>query len=86
MRQPRAAADDVRAKASSLKGYVNGIVKTAAPLIKQMRSGYRAAFVRHRREVIPACDPGRDNGRDVAPGRHRREGGGICGSPLAGVR
>ena len=29
--------DDVRAKASSLKGYVNGIVKTAAPLIKQMR-------------------------------------------------
>lgn len=57
--------DDVRAKASSLKGYVNGIVKTAAPLIKQMRSGYRAAFERHRREVIPACDPGRDNGRDV---------------------
>lgn len=50
--------DDVRAKASSLKGYVNGIVKTAAPLIKQMRSGYRAAFERHRREVIPACDPG----------------------------
>lgn len=57
--------DDVRAKASSLKGYVNGIVKTAAPLIKQMRSGYRAAFERHRREVIPAYDPGRDNGRDV---------------------
>lgn len=57
--------DDVRAKASSLKGYVNGIVKTAAPLIKQMRSGYRAAFERHRREVIPACDQGRDNGRDV---------------------
>lgn len=57
--------DDVRAKAPSLKGYVNGIVKTAAPLIKQMRSGYRAAFERHRREVIPACDPGRDNGRDV---------------------
>lgn len=57
--------DDVRAKASSLKGYVNGIVKTAAPLIKQMRSGYRAAFERHRREVIPACDPERDNGRDV---------------------
>lgn len=45
--------DDVRAKASSLKGYVNGIVKTAAPLIKQMRGGYRAAFERHRREVIP---------------------------------
>lgn len=58
--------DDVRAKASSLKGYVNGIVKTAAPLIKQMRSGYRAAFERHRREVIPACDPGRGNG----PERH----------------
>ena len=38
---------------SSLKGYVNGIVKTAAPLIKQMRGGYRAAFERHRREVIP---------------------------------
>ena len=70
--------DDVRAKASSLKGYVNGIVKTAAPLIKQMRSGYRAAFERHRREVIPACDPGRDNGREIDVGRphgrrYRRE-------------
>ena len=39
--------DDVRAKASSLKGYVNGIVKTAAPLIKQMRSGYRAKSSQH---------------------------------------
>lgn len=60
--------DDVRAKASSLKGYVNGIVKTAAPLIKQMRGGYRAAFERHRREVIPESDPRRENGRDAAPG------------------
>lgn len=57
--------DDVRAKASSLKGYVNGIVKTAAPLIKQMRGGYRAAFERHRREVIPESDPRRENGRDA---------------------
>ena len=54
--------DDVRAKAASLKGYVNGIVKTAAPLIKQMRGGYRAAFERHRREVIPESDPRRENG------------------------
>lgn len=63
--------DDVRAKASSLKGYVNGIVKTAAPLIKQMRGGYRAAFERHRREVIPESDPGMENGRDGI-GRHGR--------------
>lgn len=53
--------DDVRAKASSLKGYVNGIVKTAAPLIKQMRGGYRAAFERNRCEVIPESDPRREN-------------------------
>ena len=71
--------DDVRAKASSLKGYVNGIVKTAAPLIKQMRSGYRAAFERHRREVIPACDQGRDNGRDVPAA-------GVAGKAAAGAR
>ena len=31
--------DDVKGKASSLKMYVNEIVKTAAPLIKQMRNG-----------------------------------------------
>ena len=73
--------DDVRAKASSLKGYVNGIVKTAAPLIKQMRSGYRAAFERHRREVIPACDPGRDNGRDVAPGGIAGKAGAFAEAP-----
>lgn len=60
--------DDVRAKASSLKGYVNGIVKTAAPLIKQMRSGYRAAFERHRREVVPAGDSVRKDGREAASG------------------
>lgn len=60
--------DDVKAKASSLKGYVNGIVKTAAPLIKQMRSGYRAAFERHRREIAPAGDPVRKDGRDAAAG------------------
>lgn len=73
--------DDVRAKASSLKGYVNGIVKTAAPLIKQMRSGYRAAFERHRREVIPTCDPGRDNGRDVAPGGIAGKAGAFAEAP-----
>lgn len=73
--------DDVRAKASSLKGYVNGIVKTAAPLIKQMRSGYRAAFERHRREVIPACDPGRGNGRDVAPGGIAGKAGAFAEAP-----
>lgn len=49
--------DDVKGKASSLKMYVNEIVKTAAPLIKQMRNGYRAAFERHRRDVIPESGP-----------------------------
>lgn len=53
--------DDVRSKASSLKRYVNEIVKTAAPLIRQMRNGYRAAFERHRRDAIPESDPSREN-------------------------
>lgn len=78
--------DDVRAKASSLKGYVNGIVKTAAPLIKQMRSGYRAAFERHRREIGPAGDPVRKDGPRSRLRRHRREGREGDGSPLAGMR
>lgn len=73
--------DDVRAKASSLKGYVNGIVKTAAPLIKQMRGGYRAAFERHRREVIPESDPGMENGRDVAPGGIAGKAGAFAEAP-----
>lgn len=73
--------DDVRAKASSLKGYVNGIVKTAAPLIKQMRGGYRAAFERHRREVIPESDPGMENGRDVAPGGIAGKAGAFAETP-----
>ena len=60
--------DDVKGKASSLKMYVNEIVKTAAPLIKQMRNGYRAAFERHRRDVIPESGPDRDNGPDAAVG------------------
>lgn len=60
--------DDVKGKASSLKMYVNEIVKTAAPLIKQMRNGYRAAFERHRRNVIPESGPDRDNGPDAAIG------------------
>lgn len=58
--------DDVRAKASSLKRYVNEIVKTAAPLIRQMRNGYRAAFERHRRYVIPESDPSRESVRGAA--------------------
>ena len=58
--------DDVRAKASSLKRYVNEIVKTAAPLIKQMRNGYRTAFERHRREIIPESDSGRESVHDAA--------------------
>lgn len=58
---PVPPSDDVRAKASSLKRYVNEIVKTAAPLIKQMRNGYRTAFERHRREIIPESDPGRES-------------------------
>lgn len=74
--------DDVRAKASSLKGYVNGIVKTAAPLIKQMRSGYRAAFERHRREVVPAVDPARKDGRDAAGGGPRIDIGGLACEPI----
>lgn len=73
--------DDVRAKASSLKGYVNGIVKTAAPLIKQMRGGYRAAFERHRREVIPESDPRRENGRDAAPGGIAGKAGAFAEAP-----
>lgn len=73
--------DDVRAKASSLKGYVNGIVKTAAPLIKQMRGGYRTAFERHRREVIPESDPGMENGRDVAPGGIAGKAGAFAEAP-----
>lgn len=73
--------DDVRAKASSLKGYVNGIVKTAAPLIKQMRGGYRAAFERHRREVIPERDPRRENGRDAAPGGIAGKAGAFAEAP-----
>lgn len=73
--------DDVRAKASSLKGYVNGIVKTAAPLIKQMRGGYRAAFERHRREVIPESDPRRENGRDAAPGGIAGKAGAFAEGP-----
>lgn len=60
--------DDVKGKASSLKMYVNEIVKTAAPLIRQMRNGYRAAFERHRRDVIPESGPDRDNGPDAAVG------------------
>lgn len=60
--------DDVKAKASSLKRYVNEIVKAAAPLIRQMRSGYRAAFERHRRDVVPESDPARENMRDAAEG------------------
>lgn len=60
--------DGVKGKASSLKMYVNEIVKTAAPLIKQMRNGYRAAFERHRRDVIPESGPDRDNGPDAAVG------------------
>lgn len=63
--------DDVKGKASSLKMYVNEIVKTAAPLIKQMRNGYRAAFERHRRDVIPESGPDRDNGTDAAVGGGR---------------
>lgn len=80
--------DDVRAKASSLKGYVNGIVKTAAPLIKQMRSGYRAAFERHRREVVPAVDPARKDGRDAAGGgiAGKAETAGEAPSPACGDR
>ena len=58
--------DDVRAKASSLKRYVNEIVKTAAPLIRQMRNGYRAAFERHRRDVIPESDHSRESVRGAA--------------------
>lgn len=65
--------DDVKGKASSLKMYVNEIVKTAAPLIKQMRNGYRAAFERHRRNVIPESGPRAagtdDRGPDVKPVR-----------------
>lgn len=72
--------DDVKGKASSLKMYVNEIVKTAAPLIKQMRNGYRAAFERHRRDVTPkAVQIGitAPMPPSAAPGRRR----GTCRNP-----
>ena len=74
-----------RAKASSLKRYVNEIVKAAAPLIRQMRNGYRAAFERHRRDVIPESDPSRESVRGAAESgiAGRRGRGGI---PLIGKR
>lgn len=74
--------DDVRAKVSSLKGYVNGIVKTAAPLIKQMRNGYRAAFERHRRDVTPESGPDRDNGPDAAVGGAGAKAGDVQPAPV----
>lgn len=75
--------DDVRAKASSLKRYVNEIVKAAAPLIRQMRNGYRAAFERHRRDVIPESDPSRESVRG-ATGRHFARKDGTASPPGAG--
>lgn len=74
--------DDVRAKASSLKGYVNEIVKTAAPLIRQMRNGYRAAFERHRRDVIPESDPSRESVRGAAESGIAGKAGGVEESRL----
>lgn len=74
--------DDVRAKASSLKRYVNEIVKTAAPLIRQMRNGYRAAFERHRRDVIPESDPSRESVRGAAESGIAGKAGGVEESRL----
>ena len=78
--------DDVRAKASSLKRYVNEIVKTAAPLIRQMRNGYRAAFERHRRDVIPESDHSRESVRGAAESGIAGKAGGRGGIPLIGKR
>lgn len=74
--------DDVRAKASSLKRYVNEIVKAAAPLIRQMRNGYRAAFERHRRDVIPESDPSRESVRGAAESGIAGKAGGVEESRL----
>lgn len=74
--------DDVRAKASSLKRYVNEIVKTAAPLIRQMRNGYRAAFERHRRDVIPESDPSRESVRGATESGIAGKAGGVEESRL----
>ena len=74
--------DDVRAKASSLKRYVNEIVKTAAPLIRQMRNGYRAAFERHRRDVIPESDHSRESVRGAAESGIAGKAGGVEESRL----
>lgn len=74
--------DDVKGKASSLKMYVNEIVKTAAPLIKQMRNGYRAAFERHRRDVTPESGPDRDNGPDAAVGGAGAKAGDVQPAPV----
>ena len=74
--------DDVRAKASSLKRYVNEIVKAAAPLIRQMRNGYRAAFERHRRDVIPESDHSRESVRGGAESGIAGKAGGMEESRL----
>ena len=74
--------DDVRAKASSLKRYVNEIVKTAAPLIRQMRNGYRAAFERHRRDVMPESDHSRESVRGAAESGIAGKAGGVEESRL----
>ena len=74
--------DDVRAKASSLKRYVNEIVKATAPLIRQMRNGYRAAFERHRRDVIPESDPSRESVRGAAESGIAGKAGGVEESRL----
>ena len=74
--------DDVKGKASSLKMYVNEIVKTAAPLIKQMRNGYRAAFERHRRDVIPESDHSRESVRGAAESGIAGKAGGVEESRL----
>lgn len=74
--------DDVRSKASSLKRYVNEIVKTAAPLIRQMRNGYRAAFERHRRDAIPESDPSRENVHGAAESGIAGKAGGVEESRL----
>lgn len=80
--RPVLPPDDVRAKASSLKRYVNEIVKTAAPLIRQMRNGYRAAFERHRRDAIPESDPSRESVRGAAESGIAGKAGGVEESRL----
>ena len=65
--------DDVKGKGLLAQDIRQQIGEDRGALIKQMRNGYRAAFERHRRDVIPESGPDGDNG---SCRRRRRQGEG----------